>query len=51
MMIDNAENRDELTQQIIGCCFEVHNQLGPGFLEKNIRQRLEDKAQTERIEV
>ena len=25
---------DELTQQIIGCAFKVHNTLGPGFLEK-----------------
>lgn len=24
----------ELTQIIIGCCYNVHNQLGPGFLEK-----------------
>lgn len=23
-----------ITQQIIGCAFKVHNQLGPGFLEK-----------------
>jgi len=25
---------DELTQRIIGCCFEVHRALGPGFNEK-----------------
>jgi GxxExxY protein len=25
---------DELTQKIIGCCFEVHRSLGPGFIEK-----------------
>ena len=24
----------DLTQVIIGCCYNVHNQLGPGFLEK-----------------
>jgi GxxExxY protein len=24
----------DLTQQIIGCAFKVHNALGPGFLEK-----------------
>ncbi len=34
MDIDNNQNQDELTQTIIGCCFEVHNILGPGFLEK-----------------
>jgi GxxExxY protein len=25
---------DTLTEKIIGCCFEVHKTLGPGFLEK-----------------
>lgn len=25
---------NELTHFIIGCCYEIHNQLGPGFLEK-----------------
>jgi GxxExxY protein len=25
---------DPLTQKIIGCCFEVHRELGPGFPEK-----------------
>ena len=24
---------DPLTERIIGCCFEVHQQLGPGFQE------------------
>ncbi len=27
-------DKDALTQIIIGCCYNVHNQLGPGFLEK-----------------
>ncbi len=31
--MDNLEP-DLLTQKIIGCCYDVHNQLGPGFLEK-----------------
>lgn len=26
--------KDSLTQTIIGCCYEVHTQLGPGFIEK-----------------
>lgn len=28
------ENRDKLTERIIGCCFKVHRELGPGFNEK-----------------
>ena len=29
-----TESYDLLTGKIIGFCYEVHNQLGPGFLEK-----------------
>ncbi|WP_431844489.1 GxxExxY protein [Pedobacter superstes] len=25
---------DKLTEKIIGCCFSVHRELGPGFNEK-----------------
>ena len=25
---------DALTEKVIGCCFEVHRSLGPGFNEK-----------------
>ena len=25
---------DDLTQKVIGCAYNVHNTLGPGFLEK-----------------
>lgn len=28
------EQRDPLTEKIIGCCFEVHSELGPGFNER-----------------
>lgn len=28
------ENKDPLTEQIIACCFKVHNELGPGFNER-----------------
>jgi hypothetical protein len=27
------EGRDPLTERIIACCFNVHNELGPGFAE------------------
>ena len=32
---------DELTKKIIGCCFEVHSALGPGFNEKIYAKALE----------
>ncbi len=28
------EDKDQLTKRIIGCCFKVHKDLGPGFSEK-----------------
>ena len=28
------KNRDRLTERIIGCCFKVHTELGPGFNER-----------------
>lgn len=31
--MEEFEHRD-LTQKIIGCCYNVHNQIGPGFPEK-----------------
>jgi len=34
-------DRDELTEKIIGCCFEVHRLLGPGFVEKIYAKALE----------
>lgn len=37
--------KDSLIQTIIGCCYEVHNQLGPGFLEKIYANALKIKLQ------
>lgn len=28
------QDKDPLTERIIGCCFRVHRELGPGFNEK-----------------
>ncbi|MCX5782358.1 MAG: GxxExxY protein [Elusimicrobia bacterium] len=28
------EQKDQITEKIIGCCFNVHKVLGPGFNEK-----------------
>ena len=35
-MITPIENKmdDKLTEKIIGCCYKIHNELGPGFSEK-----------------
>lgn len=33
-------SRDVLTGRIIRCCFDVHNKLGPGFIEKIYHQAL-----------
>jgi GxxExxY protein len=42
--MEEYENH-ELTRIIIGCCYEVHNQLGPGFLEKIYVNALKIKLQ------
>ena len=31
---DRHYEKDLLTEKIIGYCFKIHNELGPGFLEK-----------------
>jgi len=30
----NNKAIDKITEEIIGCCFKVHSELGPGFNEK-----------------
>ncbi len=40
---------DELTQRIIGCCFAVHRELGPGFPEKIYHVALEKSFGKEQI--
>jgi GxxExxY protein len=36
-----CEARDQQTYVIIGACFDVHNELGCGFLEAAYQQALE----------
>ncbi|HEX8021516.1 GxxExxY protein [Mucilaginibacter sp.] len=38
---------DSLTEKIIGCCFEVHKHLGPGFIEKVYSKALQHQLQLE----
>ncbi|MEX8547889.1 MAG: GxxExxY protein [Mucilaginibacter sp.] len=38
---------DVLTGKIIGCCFEVHRALGPGFLEKIYAKSLQVQLKIE----
>ena len=34
MISPMEHNKDLLTEKIIGYCFKIHNELGPGFVEK-----------------
>ena len=31
---DRDRDRDPLTEKIIAACYQVHNELGPGFVER-----------------
>ncbi len=41
--------KDPLTHKIIGCCYEVHKELGPGFLEKIYSKALIEQLKSEKI--
>ncbi len=49
METEDLTTYDELTRKIIGCCFEVHNTLGPEFLEKIYVNALKIKLQQKGI--
>jgi GxxExxY protein len=38
---------DALTEKIIGCCYEVHRSLGPGFVEKIYAKALQHQLALE----
>lgn len=42
--------KDLLTERIIGCCFSVHRELGPGFPEKVCHNALELALQKAGVE-
>ncbi|MBI5605139.1 MAG: GxxExxY protein [Deltaproteobacteria bacterium] len=37
---DNNRDRDPLTAKIIEACYHVHNQIGPGFIERIYKNAL-----------
>jgi len=41
---------DPLTEKIIGCCFEVHRSLGPGFIEKIYSKGLQHQLKSEGLQ-
>ncbi|GAA4341430.1 GxxExxY protein [Mucilaginibacter gynuensis] len=48
--MDNASfEKDLLTEKIIGCCFEVHKELGPGFIEKIYSKALQHQLSIQKL--
>ena len=43
------EEIEKLTNKIIGCCIDVHKELGPGFLESIYHKALEIRFAEEEI--
>jgi GxxExxY protein len=43
-------DHDSLTGRIIGCCFEVHRTLGPGFIEKIYAKALQHQLKSEELQ-
>ena len=41
--------KDLLTERIIGCCFNVHSELGPGFSERIYHNALELALKKEKL--
>jgi GxxExxY protein len=39
--METVFEKDILTEKIIACCFRVHRELGPGFLEKIYHRALQ----------
>ena len=41
--------KDLLTEKIIGCCYVVHNELGPGFIEKIYHRALITELKRQKV--
>jgi GxxExxY protein len=46
--MEKFEN-DILTEKIIGCCFKVHSELGPGFVERIYANALHCQLSSENL--
>jgi len=44
-----AFENDILTEKIIGCCFKVHSELGPGFVERIYANALHHQLASENL--
>jgi len=42
-------DNDILTEKIIGCCFKVHSELGPGFVERIYANALQYQLKFENL--
>jgi GxxExxY protein len=43
------KGKDLLTERIIGCCFNVHSELGPGFKERIYHNAMELALKKEKL--
>lgn len=50
MSLEFPEERDPLTEKIIGCAIEVHRQLGPGLLEATYESALSVELGLQKLE-
>jgi len=48
-MLEFPDNKDPLTEKIIGCAIEVHRVLGPGLLEASYESALAIEFQSAKI--
>ena len=49
-MLEFSEQRDPLTERIIGCAIEVHRVLGPGLLEVSYEGALAIEFETAKLQ-
>ena len=50
MSLEFSEERDPLTEKIIGAAIEVHRQLGPGLLESTYESALAVEFELQKLQ-